>query len=210
MMRAGLRSIPARAVAGGASRTLRLVPRPPLPNPTARGHDLGVNLEEVYACYGSWIRAKVRRYLPDAWEDGVQEVLVKLQPALEHMRETREEALRALVSRTVRSVCIDEIRRRARQPAAGSTEAEAAPEELADPAASGDEARDQAEEQAELLARVRGIWNGLAERERHILELRFRDGLSFREIAEILVVPQGSVAGWYSRAIARLRTVENG
>ena len=36
----------------------------------------------MYESYGAWIRGKVRSYLPDAWEDGVQEVLVKLQPAL--------------------------------------------------------------------------------------------------------------------------------
>jgi len=161
----------------------------------------------VYATYGSWIRARVRDYLPDAWEDGVQEVLVKLQPALARMRETRAEALRALVSRTVRSVCIDELRRRARRPAAAATETGSETESLADPAPPQQEARDEAEEQAELLARVRGAWHELAERDRQVLQLRFRDGLSFREIAEVLDVPQGSVAGWYSRAIARLREV---
>lgn len=160
-----------------------------------------MNLEEVYASYGDWIRGKVRRYLPDAWEDGVQEVLVKLQPALERMRETREEAVRALLSRTVRSVCIDEIRRRARMPGRTSADAETAPEELEDRAPSGAEV----EEEAETRSRVTAVWNALPERERHILELRFRDALSFREIAEVLDVPQGSVAGWYSRALARLR-----
>jgi RNA polymerase sigma-70 factor (ECF subfamily) len=160
-----------------------------------------VNLEEVYASHGSWIRRRVRRYLPDAWEDGVQEVLVRLQPALERMRETNVEAVRSLVSRTVRSVCIDELRRRAHRPGAAPAVQEVAPEELQDPAAS----RDEAEERAEVMARVMASWNALPERARRILKLRFHDGLSFREIAELLDVPQGSVAGWYSRAIAQLR-----
>jgi RNA polymerase sigma factor (sigma-70 family) len=166
-----------------------------------------VNLEEVYARYGGWIRGKARHYLPDAWEDVVQEVLAKLQPALERMRETREEAVRALVSRTVRSVCIDEFRRRARQPKANSSSAAADEaievDELEAPASS----REEAEEQALLLARVAVVWSGLAERERQILALRFRDGLGFREIAELLDLPQGSVAGWYSRALDKLREV---
>lgn len=159
-------------------------------------HDLGVNLEEVYAEYGGWIRRKVRRHLPGAWEDGVQEVLVKLQPALARLRETRAEAVRALVSRTVRSVCIDEIRRALRFP---REQREVPPEDL--PGGSQDQDHDQADD----LARLATCWNELPERERRILKLRFHDGLSFREIAELLDVPQGSVAGWYSRAIAELR-----
>ena len=175
----------------------------PLPEPTARAHHERVNLEEVYECYGDWIRGKVRHYLPDAWEDGVQEVLVKLQPALVSLRETRVEAVRALVSRTVRSVCIDEIRRRAREAGGSAKREPGAPEDLADHAPTHDEAA----ERAESLARVRAVWSGLPERERRILKLRFGDGLSFREISELLDVPQGSVAGWYSRAIAQLREV---
>jgi len=161
-----------------------------------------VDLEEVYESYGAWIRGKVRSYLPDAWEDGVQEVLLKLQPALERMHETRVEAVRALVSRTVRSVCIDELRRRALLPVnRARKERDTTLEELQDPAS----ARDDEGEQDELLARVRACWKVLPEREQRILVLRFHDGLSFREIAELLDVPQGSVAGWYSRAVAQLR-----
>lgn len=178
--------------------------RPPLPAPTPRGHDLGVDLGEVYASYGDWIRAKVRAYLPDAWEDGVQEVLVKLSPALERMHTTGAEAVRALVSRTVRSVCIDELRRRARHPVGARRAASTEPEELEDPTSVR-----ELDEQDELLARVRACWSTLGERERHILVLRFHDGLSFREIAELLDVPQGSVAGWYSRAVAQLREVRS-
>src|SRR5262245_57505457 len=112
-------------------RATRGAPHSPLPVPQARWQALCVELEDVYARYGGWIRGKVRHYLPDAWEDGVQEVFVKLQPALERMRETRPEAVRALVSRTVRSVCIDEIRRRGRADTR-STVAAIAPEELED------------------------------------------------------------------------------
>lgn len=189
---------------GGARACVarRAAPRArPFPPRGPAGTILCVNLEQVYGRYGDWIRGKVRHYLPDAWEDGVQEVLVKLQPALARLRSTHAEAVRALVSRTVRSVCIDELRRRARLPRATRAELETSPEELQAPPA------DDEGEQDELLARVRACWSTLPERERQILALRFHDGLSFREIAELLDVPQGSVAGWYSRAVARLREV---
>jgi RNA polymerase sigma-70 factor (ECF subfamily) len=154
------------------------------------------NLLQVYEKYGRWIRARVRRFLRDAWEDGVQEVLLKLQPALGRMRDHREPAMRALVSRTVRSVCIDEIRRRQHrvtEPLAG--------EGVEDAQAS------EPEDRLEFPERLRRAWDALPVRERRILKLRFHDGLTFREIAELLDVPLGSVTGWHARAIARLREV---
>jgi RNA polymerase sigma-70 factor (ECF subfamily) len=153
-----------------------------------------MDLGEVYTRYGAWIRRKVRRHLPDAWEDALQETFVRLQPALERLRESREEAVRALVSRTVRSVCIDEVRRRVLR------DGTVAPDEIEDPASSL-----EPEGHAADLERITVRWKALGERERRILVLRFRDDLSFREIAELLDVPQGSVAGWYSRALAHLR-----
>jgi RNA polymerase sigma-70 factor (ECF subfamily) len=153
-------------------------------------------LEEVHARYGSWIRTRMRRFLGPEWEDAAQDVLLKLGPALANLRDPREEVVRALVSRTVRSVCIDTLRRRARRQSAieadDRIEAPSAPVEA--------EA-----ERRELIDSVRGRWQQLPERERRIVKLRLDDGLSFRAIAELLDVPQGSVAGWYSRALAQLR-----
>ena len=156
-----------------------------------------MDLEHLWARHGEWIRAAVRRHLGRGWEDGVQEVLLKLEPALARQADSGPEALRALVSRTVRSVCIDELRRRALEPRAAPEEHPL--EELPERADGAGLERD------ETLARARASWERLPERERSLLVLRFRDGLSLREIAELLGVPQGSVAGWYSRALARLR-----
>jgi RNA polymerase sigma factor (sigma-70 family) len=153
---------------------------------------------EIEARFGSWIRAKVRRLFPNEVDDLTQDVMLKLIHALPNLRDSRVEAARAFVSRTVRSVCIDAWRRREKRPAASALGSI----DLADPAAT---LPDAAAIAAEGRARVRLAWDSLPERERTILRLRFEDGLGFREIAEVLGAPPGSIAGWYSRALATLR-----
>lgn len=160
------------------------------------------SLEGVYARYGPWIRSKIRRYLRRDHDDALQDVLLKLHGALGNLRADREEAVRALVGRTVRSVCIDELRRESRRPAA---DPDVAAEQLADRVPDAAQSAERAEDEASRSHRLQRGWHTLPERDRQILRLRFHDGLSFREIAELLAVPQGSVAGWYSRAIARLQ-----
>ena len=156
------------------------------------------SLTEVEQRFGPWIRAKVRRLFPQDSDDVVQDVMLKLVQSLPRMRDERVEATRAFVSRTVRSVCIDEWRRRAQRPRAAGL----AHVDVPDPAAA---APVQSAIGMESRASVRRAWDSLPERERTILKLRFDEGLGFREIGEILGVPQGSVAGWYSRALASLR-----
>jgi len=152
------------------------------------------DLLAVHERYGPWIRSQLQALLPRDWEDAVQDVMVRLHRALAGMREGGDAAVRAVIARTVRSVCIDELRRRARHP--GPVDA---PAEPADPR--GGSIGEAAEERARLARAL----DALPERERRIVRLRFHDGLSFREIAELLDVPQGSVAGWYSRGMERLR-----
>jgi RNA polymerase sigma-70 factor (ECF subfamily) len=155
-------------------------------------------LDEVERRFGPWIRTQVRRLFPRDWDDVAQDVMLKLAQALPRIRDGKIEAARAFVSRTVRSVCIDEWRRRAQRPRASDL----ALADVADPAAA---APVQSAIGAESRERLRRAWDALPARERTILKLRFDDGLGFREIAEVLSVPQGSVAGWYSRALASLR-----
>jgi RNA polymerase sigma-70 factor (ECF subfamily) len=165
----------------------------------ARGPDRGAwSLADVESRFGDWVRAKVRRLFPSDCDDVVQDVMLKLAQALPALRDTRIEAARAFVSRTVRSVCIDEWRRRANRPGAAALDGvDVLDANAAAPA--------EAATRAESRDSVRRAWDGLPERERTILRLRFVDGLGFREIGEVLGVPQGSVAGWYSRALAALR-----
>lgn len=169
-----------------------------------RWHDERVNddaerisfdLDLVHRRFGAWIRASLRRRLAAGGDDAYQQVLLKLSPALAR-RDARSAAeLRALIARTVRSVAIDALRAK-RAVAADSATVERAPD-------STDESeRRKVGEETRLMLRRLGV---LSERERSVLRLRFVDGLTFREIAAVLGVPQGSVAGWYSRALDRLR-----
>jgi RNA polymerase sigma-70 factor (ECF subfamily) len=153
-----------------------------------------IDLLAVHERYGPWIRSRLQALLPRDWEDAVQDVMVRLHRALARMRDGSDAAVRAVIARTVRSVSIDELRRRARHP--GPVEP---PAERADPGAV------PGGETAEERARLARALDELPERERSIVRLRFHDGLSFREIAELLDVPQGSVAGGYSRGMERLR-----
>ncbi len=160
------------------------------------------SLYQIHDRFGSWIASRVRSLFPRDWEDIVQEVMLRLARTVSRLRRGDDQALRAVISKTVRSVCVDEIRRRARSPAV-------------QPAAAGDERREPEDprggaglgrlELGEDQQRVAAAFATLSERERRIIALRFRDGLGFREIAQLLDVPQGSVAGWYSRAMVKLR-----
>ena len=163
----------------------------------AEPRDASPALRDVQQRYGDWIERRVRSLVRADWEDVMQDVYLRLAHALPRMRDHQERALRSLIGRTVRSVCIDTFRRRSYR---GTLESAAA-EETPDPSQGAIEKAERADE----LARLDATWKHLAEREREILVLRFRDGLTFRQIGEVLSVPQGSVAGWYSRALARMR-----
>ena len=157
----------------------------------------GELLERIRRTYGGWIRSRVRSRFARGWEDIEQDVMLKLGQGLPRMRETGERSLRALISRTLRSVFVDELRKRSRREEPG-----AAPEEPPDPAPGVSET--VATRESVGLLKSAG-WARLTRTQRRILKLRFEQGLSFRQIAEFLDVPQGSVAGWYSRALEALR-----
>ncbi len=167
-----------------------------------RGDGVDV-LSDILDRFGPWMRSRIRAAFPLEWEDVLQEALVRLARSVPSMRSREDEALRALVSKTVRSVCVDEFRRRALRRRTIRPEMPA-DVDLADDGVPEPGSRASAtEEQSRLERAVRT----LQPRDRRIIQLRFRDGMGFREIAALLGVPQGSVAGWYSRAMAALREV---
>jgi RNA polymerase sigma-70 factor, ECF subfamily len=162
--------------------------------------DDAARLLDVHRRFGAWIKSRIRRAFPRDWEDVTQDALLKLGRALASQRDLGDAALRALVSRTVRSACVDELRRRVRRPAPASLDAAAA--DPPDHVASAGERAARSED----VERLRGAaWARLDDRERTILRLRFQEDLAFREIAERLGAPPGSIAGWYSRAVAKLK-----
>ena len=156
-----------------------------------------LSLDKIIERHGAWIRARLRRRFPGEWEDLFQEVMMKVDQGLAHFDGGEGPALRSWLSRITRSVSVDEFRRSTRRPV---TEGESKEATHSGPSAADLLLRDEAKDELRALARQL-----LSAREREILHLRFHAGLSFRQIAQILNVPQGSVAGWYSRAILRLR-----
>jgi RNA polymerase sigma-70 factor (ECF subfamily) len=129
-------------------------------------------------------------------EDLEQEALLRLGRNLPHLRSGTEIAVRALVSRVLRSVMVDEVRRRKSRPANVSPDVEDLP---------GPPVGQAPAEVQEDLARVRGLFGILSEDQRRVLRMHFQEGLALRQIADVLGVPRGTVAAWYSRALTLLR-----
>ncbi len=123
--------------------------------------------------------------------------MLKIQQGVGALRASDDAQTRAWIAQTIRSVCIDEVRRRKRVP--GFVALDETVPASTDRVVADAETRDRVEH---LKNRA---WAVLSARERQVLSLRFHEGLSFRQIAELLDVPQGSVTGWYSRALLRLR-----
>jgi RNA polymerase sigma-70 factor (ECF subfamily) len=61
--------------------------------------------------------------------------------------------------------------------------------------------------QEELRCRVHSALTRLAERDREVLVLRYLEGLSTREIAEVLAISEGAVKVRHLRALERLRSL---
>lgn len=90
----------------------------------------------------------------------------------------------------------DEVRRQHRQ--ATPTD----PMEMADSAAS---ARDEGRADAKELSALRGALGSLAEADREIVELRHHAGMSFKQIAEMLEEPLGTVLARHHRALRKMK-----
>lgn len=102
--------------------------------------------------------------------------------------------LRGYLFRAVRNAAIDQLRRRPRR------EGEL-PESVFDP--SPDPAG--AATDAEFAVRMNEAMRLLTDNEREAVVHRLHADLTFREIAEAMGCPQGTVASWYRRGIEKLR-----
>lgn len=119
--------------------------------------------------------------------DAVQEGILKAYRSLKSLREPAH--FQAWLTRIVRNAALDLVR--ARRPAADVDGLEiAAPEGLSQ------------EERMDLWAAVERLPEG----ERELIQLRYFDGLTSREIARRLDLPEGTVSSRMSRAIRRMRT----
>jgi len=139
-------------------------------------------------------------------EDAVQECYLR---ALHHFDSYRGPAMKPWLLAILKNVCVAEFARRNRQPvSAGSVEEDAPPEEVPmwqEP---------QASPEAELLRRfddatIRRLVGALPQPFRETIVLREINDLSYREIADIVGAPVGTVMSRLARARAMLRTAWN-
>jgi len=139
-------------------------------------------------------------------EDAVQECYLR---ALHHFDSYRGPAMKPWLLAILKNVCVAEFARRSRQPvSAGSVEEDAPLEEVPmwqEP---------QASPEAELLRRfddatIRRLVGALPQPFRETIVLREINDLSYREIADIVGAPVGTVMSRLARARAMLRTAWN-
>jgi RNA polymerase sigma-70 factor (ECF subfamily) len=139
-------------------------------------------------------------------EDAVQECYLR---ALHHFDSYRGPAMKPWLLAILKNVCVAEFARRSRQPvAAGNAEEDTSPEEVPmwqEP---------QASPEAELLRRfddatIRRLVGALPQPFRETIVLREINDLSYREIADIVGAPVGTVMSRLARARAMLRTAWN-
>jgi RNA polymerase sigma-70 factor (ECF subfamily) len=127
-------------------------------------------------------------------DDVLQETFVRLARARHKLRRVRN--LTAYVFTIARNEASRFAGRKRREPAAGEG---LTADALFDQGRSDDLSR---RETADLVARALG---GLAPHEREVVELKTYAGLTFREIAQVTGLPQGTVATRYRAARERLR-----
>jgi RNA polymerase sigma-70 factor (ECF subfamily) len=139
-------------------------------------------------------------------EDLFQEVFLKLVRAPGVYNE--REKFKAWLFTVARNSAMDNFRRetaRREVPLPGTAprgeEGEAAPADIAAPGGGPEEAL----EKRLLGERIEAALAGLSEDQREVFYLRHYSELSFKEIAEMLGVPIGTVLARMSRAAARLR-----
>ena len=139
-------------------------------------------------------------------EDAVQECYLR---ALRHFDSYRGPAMKPWLLAILKNVCVAEFVRRSRQPVpAEGVEDDAANEDLPmwqEP---------QASPEAELLRRfddatIRRLVGALPQPFRETIVLREINDLSYREIADIVGAPVGTVMSRLARARAMLRTAWN-
>jgi RNA polymerase sigma-70 factor (ECF subfamily) len=139
-------------------------------------------------------------------EDAVQECYLR---ALRHFDSYRGPAMKPWLLAILKNVCVAEFARRSRQPVpVGSAEEDTTPEEVPmwqEP---------QASPEAELLRRfddatIRRLVGALPQPFRETIVLREINDLSYREIADIVGAPVGTVMSRLARARAMLRTAWN-
>lgn len=140
-------------------------------------------------------------------EDVVQETFLRAFVATERRGQVVHTSLRALLSRIAVNLCYDRLRRK------GWYETPTDADDLAvaserSARASGDAAHDDPGDLAIKAADAQQLRRAILQLQpnhRAVVVLRYARGLSYREIAEAMGVPENTVATWLRRAHLALR-----
>jgi RNA polymerase sigma factor (sigma-70 family) len=162
--------------------------------------------DEAFELFYKEIRPGLLRFIssrvrdPHAARDLVQEVYAKAYRHRERYDPKRP--FTTWIYTIARNSCVDHLRRRVRDPlSAVAPNAPTTPPDLdalpdtgqADPYASV--------EQQDLLEAVRAELRKLPDQRRAAVEMKIVDGLTYREIAEALGAPLGTVAFWVRESV---------
>lgn len=135
---------------------------------------------------------------PAAAEDVTQEVFDKALRALSTFR--GDASPRSWLLSIARNLCIDYLRARKREPWGGPVDDDGDVEAIADPSAFGNEWH------VDRSLVLRAL-DALAEGDRALVVLRFKNGLEYDELANAFGLREGTVRMRVSRALARMRQV---
>ncbi|MCW5775325.1 MAG: sigma-70 family RNA polymerase sigma factor [Phycisphaeraceae bacterium] len=144
------------------------------------------------------VHSKCRR--PDLAEEVTQSVFVTVASKLSRGGYTERGRFESWLFRVAMNRARDEMRRMARQ---------ATPTDPATVAAALDRATENGERtrnEAPLDA-LREAMSSLSEPDREVIELRHHGGLSFKQIADLLGEPMGTLLARHHRALRKLRSM---
>src|SRR4051794_3880090 len=158
-------------------------------------------LEELFRRYAGQLGALARRVVRDEQlaADVVQEVFVRLWEKPERFDPARG-SLRAFLLADAHGRSVDTVRS---EVARKAREAREYADRMREPSPStGDEAMTRI-----LSDEVRELLGQLTEDERKAIELAYFDGHSYREVAELLAEPEGTVKSRIRSGLAKLRSL---
>lgn len=154
--------------------------------------------EELHPGLLRFVAARIRD--AHAAHDVVQEVYAKA-----FRNRHRYDPLRPFstwIYTIARNACVDFLRRRMRDPLSGvAPNAPAAPPDLDTLAATGASDPARAAERRDLVEAARRELEKLPDDRRAAVEMKIVEGLTFREVAEALGVPLGTVAFWVRQSL---------
>ncbi len=147
------------------------------------------------------VHSRCRR--PDLAEEVTQSVFVTVASKLSRGGYTERGRFESWLFRVAMNRARDEMRRMARQ--ATPTDPATVAAALDRAAENGERTRDEAS-----LDALREAMSSLSEPDREVIELRHHGGLSFRQIADLLGEPMGTLLARHHRALRKLRSMIEG